>query len=368
MHKSSCGDGSNGSSHIAGRLTLSVLDQSPISEGYTPADALQQSISLASLADRLGYDRYWIAEHHASQSFASPAPEILITKIAAETATIRVGSGGVLLPHYSPFKVAETFRTLHALYPGRVDLGIGRAPGGNPLEAYALRRDRTEHPRTDDFSDQIRELLNLLHGTFPTQDPLAGLKVTPEMPGSPDVWLLGSSTSSASKAAEMGLPYAFAHFIDPSPTRKAIEEYHTRVSASTPLRKPRTIVALAVLCADTEEEARREVSSAWLFKRRVRQGIIRPIPTVKEALAELGACPVPREEATEWPSYIVGAPEQVRDQLHGIAHALHLDELMVVTIVHDPWVRKHSYELLAEVFELPARVRKVRDAAMAVSL
>jgi len=175
-------------------LKLSVLDQSPVSEGFTPADALHNTIKLARAADRLGYERYWIAEHHAIVTLASPTPEVLIARIGAETSGIRVGSGGVLLPHYSSLKIAENFRMLHALYPGRIDLGIGRAPGGGGLEAFALRRERNSHPQTDDFAEQLIELLAFLHHTFPAEHPFSQIKVSPEMPGSPDVWLLGSSS------------------------------------------------------------------------------------------------------------------------------------------------------------------------------
>jgi luciferase family oxidoreductase group 1 len=334
-------------------LKLSVVDQSPVSAGSTPADALHNTIELARLADRLGYQRYWIAEHHAMDALASPAPEVLISRVAAETSTIRVGSGGVLLPHYSPLKVAEVFRMLHALYPGRIDLGLGRAPGGSPLETYALRRDRNEHPRSDDFSDQLMELLNFLHHSFPANHPFSRINVSPEMPGSPEVWLLGSSPWSASAAARFGLPYAFAHFIDPEPTRMAVEQYRFQFAPSRYLQEPRAIVALGVLCADTEEEAQRLLMSARLFRRRIRQGLVGPIPTPEEAIKELGpVSPRINPEGSEWPRYCVGAPEQVRAQLSKMADQLHLDELMVVTIVHDHQARLRSYELLAQVFAL----------------
>jgi luciferase family oxidoreductase group 1 len=337
-------------------MKLSVVDQSPVSVGSTPADALHNTIDLARLTERLGYTRYWIAEHHAMQALASPAPEVLIARVAAETSSIRVGSGGVLLPHYSPLKVAETFRMLHALYPGRIDLGVGRAPGGSPLETYALRRDRNEHAGTDDFPAQLAELLNFLHGGFPANHPFGRITVSPEMPGSPEVWLLGSSPWSAAAAAHFGLPYAFAHFIDPQPTRMAVEQYRLQFKPSRYLSAPRAIVALGVLCADTDEEAQRLLMSARLFRRRIRQGLLGPIPTVEEAIQELGP-PAPRLNAdnSEWPRYCASAPGQVRDQLSRMATALRLDELMVVTIVHDHQARLRSYELLGEAFDLPTR-------------
>ena len=339
-------------------LKLSVIDQSPVSEGFTPADALRNTIELARLADRLGYARYWIAEHHAIPALASPAPEILIARVAAETSGIRVGSGGVMLPHYSSYKVAETFRVLHALYPDRIDLGVGRAPGGTPLDSYALWRDRGHYPPPDDFGQQLLELLAFLNHDFPPSHAFAQIKVTPEMPGVPEVWLLGSSMWSASAAAQVGLPYAFAHFIEPGPTKAAIEHYRANFSATkSSLRVPHAMLALGVVCADTDEEAERLISSTRLFRRRIRQNDMRLIPTVEEALRELGpdAAPAAHELGGDYPRYVVGAPEKVRDQLTLIADELRLQELMVVTIVHDHRARLRSYELLAEAFELNPR-------------
>lgn len=336
-------------------LKLSIVDQSPVPAGFTPADALRNTLELARLADRLGYHRYWIAEHHAIPALASPAPEILIDRIAAETSTIRVGSGAVLLPHYSPLKVAETFRMLHALYPGRIDLGIGRAPGGTPLDTYALRRDRDRQPPADDFPKQLVELLAFLYDGFPPHHPFHRIAVSPAMPGGPDVWLLGSSRWSASAAAQLGLPYAFAHFIDQLPTRAALEHYRTHFVPSNG-SQPRTILALGVICAETDEEAERLAASARLFRRRVRMGDVRPIPPPEEALAELG----PRQadwpqETGEFPRYVIGDPDRVSARLVDIASQLMVDELMVVTIVHDHRARLRSHELLAAACGLPHR-------------
>jgi luciferase family oxidoreductase group 1 len=334
-------------------VKLSVLDQSPVSEGMTPAEALQNTLELARLADRLGFTRYWIAEHHAINALASPAPEILIARVAAETHGIRVGSGAVLLPHYSPLKVVECFRVLHALYPGRIDLGVGRAPGGTGLEAYALRRDR-EQPQKDDFPRQLIELLTFLNGAFPPQHAFSQIKVSPAMPGGPEVWLLGSSMWSASAAAQVGLPYAFAHFIDQNPTRMAIEHYREHFKAENSAQ-PQVIVALGAICAETDEEAEYLLASARLFRRRVRQGDLRPIPTPEEALRELGPVRDVMAMDAEWPRYIVGSPETIRTKLIDMASVLHLDELMIVTIVHSHHARLRSHELLAEAFELKPR-------------
>src|SRR5579871_3232109 len=290
-------------------IKLSVLDQSPVSEGFTPADALQNTVELARLADQLGYERYWIAEHHAIVTLASPAPEILIARIGAETSGIRVGSGGVLLPHYSPLKVAETFLMLHAMYPGRIDLGIGRAPGGSGLEAFALRRDRSDRAQNDDFGEQLLELLAFLHHSFPSEHPFARIKVSPDMLGAPQVWLLGSSMWSSSAAAKLGLPYAFAHFITTEDTPNALENYRANFQPSKELSKPKTIIALGVVCADTEAEAKRLYTSTQLHIRRIRvQGKRLPIPTPEQAVAELGSLateidPVVRGGG-EWPRYV----------------------------------------------------------------
>ncbi len=358
-------------------MKLSVIDQAPVPAGFKPADALRNTIELAQLAERLGYERYWIAEHHAIEALASPAPEIMIARLGAETSCIRIGSGGVMLPHYSPMKVAEVFRVLHALYPERVDLGVGRAPGGTPLESYALWRSRGEPPQSDDFGQQLLELLAFLNRSFPASHPFSRIKLSPEMPGGPEVWLLGSSTWSASAAAQLGLPYAFAHFIDPTPTRRAIEHYrsHFKPRNGGP-SQPRTILAVGALCADTQEEAERLISSARLFRRRIRRGELGPIPTPEEAIRELGRS-IPSQgqslklaeahesdhrnhessqaEAPEFPRYTVGTPDHVRDRLLDMASALQVDELMVVTIVHGHEERKRSYQLLANAFGLKPR-------------
>src|SRR3954468_24676345 len=226
-------------------MKLSVLDQSPISEGMTGADALRNTVDLAKLADELGYTRYWVAEHHGTPMLASASPEALIGPIATNTRNIRVGSGGVMLPHYSPLKVAETFSILSGLFAGRIDLGIGRAAGTDPLTTYALQRDRRQtlpapHPRTpyalprarrqtlpDDFPDQLSELLAYLEGTIPADHPFAPLTTLPGRPELPDVWLLGSSAQSAIWAAQLGLPYSFADFINPRGAENA-ELYRER--------------------------------------------------------------------------------------------------------------------------------------------
>ena len=341
-------------------MKLSVLDQSPVPAGFTPADALRNTIHLARAADSLGYERYWIAEHHAIETLASPAPEILIARVAAETSGIRLGSGGILLPHYSPLKVAEVFRMLQALYPDRIDLGVGRAPGSGGLEAYALQRERSQRRQATDFPEQLTELLAFLHHDFPAEHPFRQIKVSPEMPGAPDVWLLGSSTWSAEVAAQFGLPYAFAHFIGPEQTVAALGQYHSHFRPSKYLREPRVILTLGVVCADTEAEAERLSASTKLLIRRIRLGgERRPVPTPEEAIKELGdlgegADPL-TWDTSNWPRYIVGSPAQVTSRLESMARDLHVEELMILTVIHDHGARLRSYELLAKSFSLTKR-------------
>jgi len=341
-------------------IKLSVLDQSPVSDGFTPADALRNTIELARLADKLGYERYWIAEHHAIVTLASPAPEILIARLGAETSNIRIGSGGVLLPHYSPLKVAENFRMLHAMYPGRIDLGIGRAPGGSGLEAFALRRERSDRPQNDDFEEQLLELLAFLHHDFPSDHPFARIKVSPDMPGAPEVWLLGSSPWSSAVAAKWGLPYAFAHFISPEETSSAVQYYRSNFQKSKRLERSRAIVALGAICADTEAEAKRLYASTELHIRRIRlQGKRLPVPTPEQAIAELGSIASGTDSVArgggEWPRYVVGAPEQVRDEFQRMASKLQIDELMIIAVLHDYQARQRSYQLIADALNVPSR-------------
>jgi luciferase family oxidoreductase group 1 len=346
-------------------LRLSVLDQAPIPAGDTPGQALQNSIELAQLVDGLGYNRFWMSEHHAMDLLACTAPEVMLARIGAETKRIRIGSGGIMLPHYTPLKVAECFRMLHALYPGRVDLGIGRAPGGGPLEALALKRDRKSKMQ-DDFPEQVSELLAFLGNQFPAGHPFAGIRVSPQMPGGPDVWMLGSSMWSSAAAVEFGLPYSFAHFFSPVHTRSAIETYLRNFRASAYRSEPEATVAVGVICAESQEEAEFLFSSVRLLQRRIRQNDRRPVAAPEDALRELklfgegsvsGAL---AQEEGEWPRYFVGTPERVRERLEQMADALGIGELIVNTIIWDQKKRLRSYELLAEVFEQDFRLSSLQ--------
>lgn len=332
-------------------LRLSVLDQSPVPAGSTPAQALQNSIALARKVDELGYRRFWMSEHHAMDTLACTAPEIMLARIGAETKQIRLGSGGIMLPHYTALKVAEVFRTLHALYPGRIDLGIGRAPGGGPMEALALKRDRNTK-MLDDFPDQVSELLAFLDQDFPERHPFARIRISPQMPGGPDVWMLGSSMWSSAAAAEFGLPYAFAHFFSGESSRAAIEAYQRSFVPSRYRSEPEAMAAVGVICAPTQEEADFLASSVRLLQWRIRQGDRSPVASPEDALRELNMLGNPSTESGEWPRYFVGTPAKVKADLEQMADALGISELVVNSIVWDQDLRLRSYNLLAEAFSL----------------
>ncbi|HEX2088021.1 MAG TPA: LLM class flavin-dependent oxidoreductase [Solirubrobacteraceae bacterium] len=323
-------------------MRLSVLDQSPIAEGSTAGDALRNTLDLARLCDELGFHRYWVAEHHGGPSLAGPSPEVLIGPIASVTSRMRVGSGGVMLPHYSPLKVAESFCVLGNLFPGRIDLGIGRASGTDPLTTFALQRDRRD-AAPDDFPQQLAELLAYLDGTLPPDHPFKRLESTLAGPERPDVWLLGSSLQSAIWAADLGLPYSFADFINPE-GRQIAATYAERCSAAP----PRVMVAAWVICADTDEEAQRLASSSRMTLALLRQGRLVPVPPVDKALRFLeqrdGGSATPGRRA------IVGSPPTVRARLEELAGDYGAEEAMIVTITHSHDARRRSYELIAEAF------------------
>lgn len=333
-------------------MKLSVLDQSPVPSGSTSADALRNSIDLARLAERLGYERYWVAEHHATTALAGASPEILVGQIAAATSRIRVGSGGVMLPHYSALKVAENFRVLHALFPGRIDLGIGRAPGSDQLTATALQPDH-QLPGQEVFPQQLVELLAFLEGGFESDHPFSRITVTPAMPGGPEVWLLGSTNFSAAYAAHLGLPFCFAHFIDPTEGEVVAKNYLDRFQPSDARPRPRLAVAAAAVCADDEEEAERIAASLRLWRLRLTSsGRPGAIPTVEEALAHPYSAADRHQLARQQGRAIVGGPQVVRTQIEELVDRFGASEAVVVTIVHDHQARRRSYELIAKAFDL----------------
>lgn len=343
-------------------MHLSVLDQSPIPEGATAAQALANTVDLGRHAEALGYERYWLAEHHATPSLACAAPEVLIGAVAAATERIRVGSGGVMLPHYSPLKVAEVFSTLAGLHPERIELGLGRAPGTDPMTMLALQRDR-RHAAPDDFIDQLTELLALVEDRVPAGHPFARLASTlPGRPERPEPWLLGSSPQSAIWAGELGLPYAIADFINPDGASLAAD-YRGRFIDSERLPAPRVLACVIAICAETDEEAERIASSSRMMFSLLRTGRLIPIPPPEKALAYLETRPRPVGGAHRRRA-IVGSPERVRDGLEAAASEYATDELMVLTITYEHEARRRSYELIADAFGVtPSRARPGAAAA-----
>lgn len=343
-------------------LRLSVLDQSPIAEGSTGAQALRNTLDLARLADERGYQRYWVAEHHGATMLAGTSPEALIGPIAATTARLRVGSGGVMLPHYSPFKVAETFSVLGALYPGRIDLGVGRTDGtDDAVTAFALQRDRN-HPAPDDFLEQLTELLAHLEERLAPDHLFARLPaLLPGRSEGPAPWLLGSSAQSAVWAAQLGLSYAFADFINPGGGIDIVNLYRSRFVASERNAQPRVLVATWALCADSDEQAERLAASARMVAALGRRGALTTVPSVETALRFIeqrtGGRP---QELALGKRMLIGSPATVRPALVDLAGAYGADELVVLTVTHDHGARRRSYELLAEAFALDAAGRDAR--------
>jgi luciferase family oxidoreductase group 1 len=335
-------------------MRLSVLDQSPISEGSSGADALRNTLDLAQLADRLGYHRYWVAEHHGGPMLASASPEALIGPIAAATQEIRVGSGGVMLPHYSPLKVAETFTILAALFPGRIDLGLGRAAGTDPMTTFALQRDRRQ-AAPDDFPQQLAELLAYFEDTIPDDHPFQRLAGTlPGRPELPSPWLLGSSPQSAIWAGQLALPYAFADFINPGGAEIAAT-YREQFTPTERSPVGRTAVAAWILCADTAEEAQRLASSSRMTMTLLRRGELIAVPPPEKAMEFLAREGKTVESAVPGRRAIIGSPEKVRAAVEELAVAYGAEEVMAVTITHDHQARRRSYELLAEAMGLEPR-------------
>ena len=340
-------------------VTLSVLDQSPIRAGGTAAQAIQETLQLAQAADRLGYRRYWVAEHHNSGGLAGASPEILVGQIAARTEHIRVGSGGVMLSHYSPLKVAEQFRMLEALYPGRIDLGVGRAPGSDGRTAGILAYGR-EGLTLDHFPDQLMDLYGFLTDSFPEGHPFRGVRAMPQVPTVPELWLLGSTWQGAGYAAELGWSFSFAHFISPDGGEDVIRAYRQRFRPSPLLAEPRASLGVSVTCAATEEEAERLSWSRWASRIARQHGRPGGIMPPEEAMALLYTT-----QDREYLEYmrsrsIYGDPEQVKRKLLALGERYDVDEFVVVTITYDFAARVRSYELLAEVFDLEPHAKTQR--------
>jgi luciferase family oxidoreductase group 1 len=336
-------------------LKLSVVDQSPIHDGAPPSKGPKDTLALAKACDDWGYYRYWLAEHHNTPGYASPCPEIMAAEVANQTQRIRVGSGGVLLPHYSPFKVAETFRMLETLHPGRIDLGLGRAPGADERGTLALAAPRKPiDPRL--YPQQVADLMGFLHDNLPQDHPFATVKAMPSDGGVPEVWLLGSSGGSAELAGMVGASYALALFIgvhERSP--HIIKAYQNAFRPSPSLSSPRALIAVSAICADSDEEAQylSSTRSMWLFQA-LSLGRIIPLPTPEEAAMLYHHLSPGQKSAYEriLANNIAGTPEKCRDAIEKMALDYAVDEVMIVTVTHSFAARMQSYEKLAQIFEL----------------
>jgi len=336
-------------------MKLSIVDVSTVIPGESRHDALQHSIELARHAERLGFERIWVAEHHGTASIAGRAPEVLIAAIAAHTTTIRVGSGSVLLNHYSPFKVAEVFCTLHELYPGRIDLGAGRATTG-PILDFALQQDRSRQWQSNS-DQQIAELVAWLNNSFPENHPFSQSPIHTLRPG-PRLHLLGSSAWSASAAAALGLRYVFAGFINQSQALGIVNRYRSNFKPAVgdaAVDKPEVILAVHAVCADATAEAQRQLAPVHVMYRNLSKGILdAPMVRPDEAVQQLGGLP-PLEPYVQGsgvpPKFIGGAPDEVHRQLRALAHDFAVDEIMIQDLMTDHAARMHSFECLAGMID-----------------
>jgi luciferase family oxidoreductase group 1 len=331
---------------------LGVLDQSPVPDGSTAAEALGQTVALARATEALGYRRFWAAEHHNTRSLASSAPEIVVGAVAAATSTIRVGSGGVMLGHYSPLKVAETFRTLAALYPGRIELGVGRTAGADPMAEAALQY-LPGVPGDEQYVDKVADLVGFLADRLEPGHPFESVRAMPDGVVGPQVWMLGSSSHGGAVAAYLGLPFAFAHFITSAFGPQVTAAYRRGFQATDALPEPLAAVAVGVMCAETDAEAERLALSADVWRLRPegagRGALLSPEDAARVPLTALEEAKVAQARA----GTVVGGPERVRSELVALAAAYGVGELVVVTVCHDPAARLRSYRLLAEAFDLP---------------
>ncbi|CAN5450063.1 LLM class flavin-dependent oxidoreductase [soil metagenome] len=336
------------------KLPLSVLDLAIVPEGSEPGQALRDSVELVQHVERLGYTRHWVAEHHNMPGIASAAPAVLAAELAASTSTIRVGSGGVMLPNHAPLVVAEQFGTLVGLHPGRIDLGIGRAPGTDQITASALRRS-PDPLSVEDFPASLGELLGFFdESLYPEGHPYRTITATPGQGMRPEVWLLGSSDYSAQAAGALGLPFSFAHHFSPRNTVPAMKIYRDSFCPSQWLDEPFGMVACACICAPDDEEARYLAGPARLSFARLRQGRPGRFPTPEEAAEHKFSAQEESSVKAVSGSAVIGGPDKVRDGLLDLAERTGAQELMLTTMVHSQADRLRSYELVAEAMELSA--------------
>lgn len=338
------------------KLKLSVVDQSPAHDNLSQTNGLHNTLELAKLCDKLGYHRYWIAEHHATPSYSSPCPEIVIGQIAAHTQRIRVGSGGIMLSHYSPYKVAEVFRTLEAFFPGRIDLGFGRAPGGAALPSQALAYPhRTVGP--DAYPALVEALVGFADNQIPNNHPFAGLQVTPMDSSAPELWTLGSAAGSIDLAAYFGVGFVLALFIGTHERPREIISHYRKQFRARPgsaMQTPQAMISSAVICAESKEEALFLASSHTYWKIMAARGVREAIRSPEECLARLSE--LSPHELEEFHitrnSMITGTPEQCREALEAQAAYYGVDEVVAVAVTHSFAPRLRSYEMLAKAFEL----------------
>ena len=333
-------------------MRLGVLDQIPIRSGGTAGQAIAETFQLAEACDHLGYSRYWLAEHHNAGSLACSSPEILIPQVAARTERIRVGSGGIMLPHYSSLKVAENFRTITTQFPDRIDLGVGRAPGSDGRTARAL----VHGPGAlgiDHFPEQLLDLYGWLADDLPPDHEYRGVHAAPPNAPMPQLWMLGSSHYGGHVAAELGWSFCFAHFISPEGGEQVVRKYRDRFQASPVSGEAQASLGVSVTVAETDEEAERLCWSRWCWRIQGNRGVRGGIPSVEEALSFPYTQPELDYLAYMQGRSIHGSPTRVRERLEELAHLYDVDEFIVLTITHNFAARIHSYELLSQAFELP---------------
>ena len=337
--------------YLSAMVALSVLDLSPVTTATPGAQALNNSLDLARFADGLGYTRYWVAEHHNLPTIASSAPDIMIGQIAAVTSRIRVGSGGVMLPNHAPLMVMERFKVLEALFPGRIDLGLGRAPGTDQITSLALRR-RQDVQEQDDFLDRFQEMLLFEQKGFPPNHPFAKVTAMPADVPLPPIWLLGSSDYSARLAAMVGMGFSFAHHFSDLPPEGPMLAYRDQFKPSQWRTSPYAILGVALIAAETEEAADRAASSADLHFVRRAKGEFAPLASPEEAAA-YPYTPMDRQRIpANRRRLMVGTPAALRERLAALAAATKADEVMITTMVYDHAARKRSYELMSQAFAL----------------
>ena len=335
-------------------MRLSVLDQSPAIAGHEPAEAIGASLALARHCDALGYSRYWLSEHHNSKSIVGSAPEVLMGAIAATTNRIRIGSAGIMLPHYSALKVAEQFRVLEALAPGRIDLGVGRAPGSDRLTARALNPHAS--PGADDFPQQVLDLRDWVEGRrMPPDHPFRAISAQPQGAGSPTMWILGSSNYGAQLAAHLGLPYSFAYFFsDGKGVEQALDLYRSNYQPSERYPHPQATISVWALACETEHEALHQLQTREHWRVRFEQGLLGPLVSPEDAAAYPYTTAELERIAEMRRSAMAGSAEQVAETLRALAARLGIYELVVNTWAYERAVRSRSYSLLARAFELTA--------------